>query len=78
MVQPGNSIDLYGYIARMYIKANIHENMTYTEIEENKEYLIQILSHHVSNPAYIYTDVIDEEFNEYMKANNIETLSYTK
>lgn len=70
--------DLYGYVARMYIKTYINKTMTYEEIMNLERKLEEILVSGVKDESYVYTDVIEEEFLKFIEINNINSDVFTK
>ena len=67
--------DLYGYVARAYIKKYINSQMTYEEIKDIQYELEARLLLGVKEEKYVYTDTIEEEFDNYIEENNITKLS---
>ena len=70
-------IDLYEYITDVYINTNLNETMSYNEVYDHCMQLQEALKRGVSNSDYVYMDVIEENFKNYIDEHNIEK-SYVK
>lgn len=67
--------DLFKYITRLYIKANLTNESNYSEIEEHKEKLIERLKVGIKDNRYVFENDIEEEFNNFINLNKIEPIS---
>lgn len=70
--------DLYRYITRMYIKANVTEDMSYETIKKIEQSLNESLCQGVKNVSLVRTNVVTEEFDSYILEHNIEPIQYSK
>lgn len=71
-------IDLYSYIARLYIKTNVSENMTFNEIMQKEKKLEELLVRGVKDETMVYTNTIEEEFIKYLELHNIKRAAMEK
>lgn len=70
--------DLYRYVANAYISKKLNSSMSYEEILEMQNNLKERLLLGVKEEKYVYTDIIDEEFSNYIELNNISIQSTRK
>ena len=70
---------IYKYVADVYKKNVLNPNMTYMEIMDIQNDLIYKLNDNITpDSGYTRTDVIEDEFRQYMIDNNIMSNSKTK
>jgi len=67
--------DLYEYVTKLYIKKNVNPTMSYDEIKEKETTLKDKLLLGVSHDEYVYINIVEEVFNNYLKENNITKTS---